>query len=241
MRKRTCMLIGLAIIALIVAAILFYPQIASLFTPPPPCERDTLTLGEVTYPIQAITKTPVALPDTLPAALMLSAQDDAPVIWLYDSRPLDLLQPGMTFVITRSSCDTATYRLQDPQSLSEAEAALILIVDGVRLPASLQEAEIMTFPTPDPSDMLLEVSLLKTQVNEDTITISIAIANYGQRVIRVMGQDITLNGAAPQSSLPALPQEVAPGASINLTITFARPPALPTVLRIFDALYDVTE
>lgn len=240
MRKTTYALVGLVIAALIAAVLLFWAPFAALFATPPPCGQDTLTLGEVTYPLQTVAAPPQSAPSTLPAALILGKNETAPTVWLFDTRPLSL-QPGSSIIITQDNCSTVTYQLQDQQTQAALNADLTLIVDGQTLYASLQEAEISAIPTPNPSDVLLETSLLETQTNAETVTIRLEIANYGQKPVSLTAQNLTLAGAAPQSSQPPLPQSLAPGVRISLVLTFARPTALPAELRIFDAIYDVSE
>lgn len=241
MKKYISVLIGVVVTVLVVAAILFRAQIATLFAAPPPCGQDTLTLNETTYLIQTVNEPPPAAPKTLPAALMLAGSDPAPVIWLYDSHTLDLPSTGLPAVITWANCNTATYLLQDPQPQPPTPTDLTLIVNGVTLHASLQTAEISAIPSPNPSDLLLEVSLLETQIDAETITFTIKIVNYGKNTVSATAQTITLGGVSPQISQPILPQEIDPGASANLTVTFARPTTLPAELKVFDAVYEVGE
>jgi hypothetical protein len=170
------------------------------------------------------------------------------------------LKPGATTIVTGVSCNTATYSLSAPlqglpdnASLLDQSTSQITIFipgetasSGTVIQGELLEETITTFNTPDASALQAEISLLETTTSSDgsTITVGISIYNYGQASITLAASDISLTpenafAIAPLNSEPALPKEIAPGATETFYLTFTRPSAPAATLKVFSAEYEL--
>jgi len=90
----------------------------------------------------------------------------------------------------------------------------------------------------DPNVIQADITFGETVVSEDgkTLQTSLTVTNTGSKPITINPTDLSLaaEGKAPLSPLsiaPALPQEIQPGDSLSLTITFPHPGSHTAVLR----------
>jgi hypothetical protein len=75
------------------------------------------------------------------------------------------------------------------------------------------------------------------------VKIPLSITNRGDQPLTLNAEDVSLRAeggaeVSPTAVEPALPQEIPPGASLTLTLTFPKPPAASAVLRILDTTFD---
>jgi hypothetical protein len=155
------------------------------------------------------------------------------------------------------NCNSSTYTLSTPQAgvpgmtslLDQSFSGITIFIqddnNGFVIRGEFIGEEIQVFDTPDPSEIQAEISLLETIPSTDkkTLKVSVSIANYGQSAITLTADEISLlaNGsaAAPLTSDPALPKEIASGATENFAFTFAYPAAPGATLKILSVEYEL--
>jgi len=170
------------------------------------------------------------------------------------------LKSGDTATVTWGNCNTTTYSLTDPQLGLPDNAALLdqstsqvtiflqpgLSTAGFVIEGELAEETIQSFNTPNPSETQAEISLIISSTSSDgkTVQVEVSILNNGTNPITLSATDVSLtpeSGAQirPESTDPALPLEIAPGATETIHITFPRPESTTAVLKIFTVEYDL--
>ena len=126
---------------------------------------------------------------------------------------------------------------------------LMLRQSGFRLslPALQRQVtptQISTLVSPEPTlvnPSQLDMLFLKSSVSPDqaTITVEIRLTNKGANPITLTNDDLSVtpeNGTSspPSAVIPALPQQIAPGASLTISISFPKPTAPSVILKILD-------
>lgn len=101
-----------------------------------------------------------------------------------------------------------------------------------------------TSVTPEPTlvnPSQLDMLFLKSSVSADqaSVTLDIKLTNKGVNPITLKNDDLSItpeNGTAapPAAVIPALPQEIAPGQSLTISVTFPNPKTPSVLLRILD-------
>ena len=101
-----------------------------------------------------------------------------------------------------------------------------------------------TSATPEPTlvnPSQLDMLFLKSSMSADgaTVTLDIKLTNKGVNPITLTDDDLSVTPeggttAPPAAVTPALPQEIAPGASVTISVTFPNPNTPSVVLKILD-------
>lgn len=237
-------------------------QLWSLLTYQPPCGPSVLSLAERNFEIKTVKAGFSALPkipqNTPNTAYWVDGTNTPYVVFLSpvaDNLSLgDILRGGEQARIVWASCDSASFILGAPRQeilnvpglLNQSVSGLAVIIQSDPaavawvIRGELVSGEIQDISTPEPEDVLAEVSLLETALSQDgsQLKVSVSIVNFGQRTIMVSSENVTLLAsgtvALPLTSEPALPREIAPGATETFTLIFVRPTASEATLRVFD-------
>jgi hypothetical protein len=147
---------------------------------------------------------------------------------------LDQSLPGITIILPWSGSTSGFVLKGTPQNIllpvtSTPDAALATLAPEAT-PEATPEETAMPVNTPDYSELLAEISLLETIPSADltTIRVGISIYNYGQLAGTLTNKDVSLTpqggtALALLHSEPALPLELAPGATRTIYLTFPRP------------------
>ena len=244
------------------------PPIPTIIVPTVDCGSPTLLLGTSTFQIQNLTAAAdgsFSVPaDTSGIAYWLEGTD-LQYIFMLSPTPENLsivstLAAGTTATATWSNCNSMRFTLSAPQPgtfgttyLPEQSSASIAIFvqngssgDGLVVNGELTEERISTINTPALSDMLAEISLLETASSPDgaSIRVGVSIQNYGALSITLSASDVSLlqddsTAVMMASSEPALPREIAPGATETIYFNFQRPVSPTAILKIFGVEYDI--
>jgi hypothetical protein len=200
------------------------------------CGAPTLTLGAVTYHIEA-------LPHGADGSISVPANIPGTAYWIDGSEPnyifalsptpqnlmaLAVLKPGDPAVVTWSNCNSTTYTLSTPEQAPQDEAAFINQLDpsalgiavlvqntpsnpGLLVKGGLAEEKLVSIPTPQPggSEVQAEVTLLDTVSSPDgkTIKVGASIMNYGQSALTLAASDVSLT---PENGAPLAPVKAEP-------------------------------
>jgi len=228
----------------------------------PACGQSVLKIGDITYEIKE-TKT------KSDGSLKISQKTPDIAYWVNqtatnyvfalsptaENLALQTMNPEQA-VLTWENCNSSTYVLTAPQAgipdmntlLDQSFSGITIFVQkdgsGFVIRGELSGEEIQSFDTPDPSAIQAEISLLETIPAADTTTIkvNVSITNNGQ-TITLTSNDVSLlihdSIAIPLNSEPALPKEIASGATETLSFTFAYPNEPGAILRVFDVEYEL--
>jgi hypothetical protein len=252
-----------------VTAFFQVPTVTPTPTPTPQCVRPTLTLGKSTYPLDVITLTPqgaLPIPSGAAGTAWWVSDTFSPFVFLLkpglDSPDLSTsLTPGDPMVVQWADCGREVFVLTNiqpgnpdaPALLAQAGPGLAVIVqpEGT-LPGYMingQRPELVNPPTPEPTApnaIMVDITFEGTGLSADqkTLQTNLTITNRGSNPITMTTDDLSLTaeGQAPLRPLsvePTLPQEVQPGASLSLTITFSNPGGNTAVLKILDITLDL--
>jgi hypothetical protein len=237
-------------------------------TPTLPCGLPTLTVGPLALEIKTIALEPDGSLPKVPkkagvAWWVLGTQPDYVFILPQVRENLDAipsLSAGAPLTITWADCGQEAFVVKavaprNPFQMEQVDqstsgATLVLPVDSTGtamvVSSGWPEAPQAVPSTRDPNAVQAEINFLETSVSPDggTLTQVIEIKNTGTSPISLSASDISLSyeGSLPQGPLstePALPAEIAPGQSLALTITFAKPPTNTAVFRILDFSADL--
>jgi hypothetical protein len=238
-------------------------------TPTPQCVRPTLTLGKSTYPLDVISLTPQGTLPTQTGAAGTAwwvADTFSPFVFLFKpaigSPDLSTsLTPGDPLVVQWADCGREVFVLTKIQSgnpdaqalLAQAGPGMAVIVqpDGTTPGYVIngQRPELVNPATPEPTvanAIMVDITFEGTGLSADqkTLQTSLTITNRGSQPITMTMDDLSLtaDGEAPLSPLsvqPALPQEIQPGGSLSLTITFPNPGGNTAVLKVLDTTVDL--
>ena len=104
------------------------------------------------------------------------------------------------------------------------------------LPATMVSPE-PTLVNPSQLDLLFLKSSVSAE--QSTVTLDIRLTNKGVNPITLTNDDLSVTpeggtASPPSDVTPALPQNIAPGASVTLSVTFPYPNAPLVVLNILD-------
>ncbi len=126
---------------------------------------------------------------------------------------------------------------------------LVLRQNGFQLPMLARQIQAISIIRPTSvtqASTLLNVSqldmlFLKGSISPDqaTVTLDIKLINKGVNPITLTNEDLSVTpegGTAtlPTTVTPALPQEIAPGARLRISVMFLNPKTPSVVLRILD-------
>jgi hypothetical protein len=246
------------------------PALINPATETPPCAGASLQLGAATWKIETIQQSAdglITVPaDTHRVAYWIKNLEMNSVFALSPTQAnLDLLanlQGGEQATITWENCNTATFILFAPQTgdpdaevfTDQSAFGLIVYIPespstlGMLVQGGLAGETITSPPTPEPSEVNAEISLLETSTsdNQQTIQVVISIVNYGSDPITLTENDISLtpNDAAPLKVTrvdPALPQEINPDETKPFTLIFPRPDTATATMKIFTVEYDLED
>jgi hypothetical protein len=245
------------------------PTITPTATATPQCVLPTLTLDETVYPLDALAITsPGVLPSPSGAAGTAWWVSDtfSPFVFLLkpglDSPDLsNSLKPGDPMVVQWADCGREVFVLTNIQPgspdaqvlLAQAGPGMAVIIqpDGT-LPGYVingQRPELINPPTPEPTApnaIMVDITFEGTGLSDDqkTLQTSLTITNRDANPLIMASNDLSLTaeGQEPLSPLsvePTLPQEIQPGGSLSLTITFPNPGGNTAVLKVLDTTVDL--
>jgi len=125
--------------------------------------------------------------------------------------------------------------LQLPMLAKQIQAISIIRPTSMILPTSVtQESTLLNVSQ-------LDMLFFKGSISPDqaTVTLDIKLINKGVNPITLTNEDLSVapeGGAAtlPTTVTPALPQEIAPGARLRISVMFLNPKTPSVVLRILD-------
>jgi hypothetical protein len=238
-------------------------------TPTPPCVRPTLSLGINTYPLEVLAQDALGAlptPPELVGAAWWVSDTFSPFVFIIKPSlaAADLqtqLEPGDPLAVQWADCGREEFALTEIQpGQPDAQALLAQTSPGivilVRPPRDAPEYVIygerpvlINPATPEPTEenaIMVDITFGETVISTDEATLqtSFTITNRGANPLSVTNNDfsLTAEGEQPLSPLsvePALPQEIAPEASLSLTITFANPGGHTAVLQVLDITLDL--
>jgi hypothetical protein len=167
------------------------------------------------------------------------------------------LKAGDLVSILDTGCAASDYVIEAPQpgevyTPSAADPTpLVIFIQGAPqghgfvLRAAPVGEEVITIATPalNSADVQVEISLLETSAPDPvTLRVRVAIYNFGAAPATLTVNAVQLlpleAGPFPASSSdPALPFEIGPGVTQELTFTFSRPKSAGAVISIFGVEY----
>ena len=232
------------------------------------CNPPTLVLGTTEYTIKTVqpgSDGSLQIPEGQPGtAYWLEGTNTNQIFGLSQTEEYqslrDALKSGTTATVTWANCNSISYVLgdtlpetQDLASLMDQSIFGITVLvqpgasaAGFAVRGEMQEATIKTFDTPEPSSIQAEVSLLGITASEDgrTIKIAVSVLNTGQVPATLSANDVSLaaeNGVSspPETSEPALPEEIRPGETQEFSFTFARPASRTATLKLLGIEYGI--
>ena len=238
-------------------------------TPTPQCVRPTLSLGTSTYPLDVINLTTEGTLPTVSGSAGTAwwvSNTFSPFVFLFTPAlgSLDLstsLTPSDPMVVQWADCGREVFVLTgiqpgspDAQSLlaQSGPGMAVIVGPGGTLPGYVingQRPELVNPPTPEPTapnaiivDITFEGTILSA--DQKALLTRLTITNRGANPIIMTTNDLSLTaeGKAPLSPLsvePTLPQEIQPGGSLSITITFSNPGGNTAVLKVLDTTVDL--
>lgn len=244
------------------------PFVATLFVPTPDCGASTLVLGSNTFQIETVQPaadgTLSIPPDKSGIAYWIDGTNSNYTFVLSpiteNINILPTLTSGTTAKATWSNCNSTTYTISTPEQGSFNPAVLPdQTVEGITvffqtdasgasfvIRGELTEEQISTFNTPVPGEVQAEISLLETTTSPDngSIRVGVSIQNYGATTFTISATDVALTqpDGTPigmLSSEPALPKEIAPGATETIYFFFYRPASPTATLKLLSVEYDL--
>jgi hypothetical protein len=264
-RNRSTLWIGLGIffLAVIAGGIILLPK---LF-PKSGCAA-TLLLGANQYKIQTIKPNSdgtLSIPNNHPDIAYWVEGTDTNYVFGLSPAANNLaletsIKSGDQATITLDNCNSTKYSLSVPQQgvpnnstlLDQSTSEITVFVQpdsstkGFVITGELRGETITSFNTPDTSQIQAEVSLLETTTSADgkTIRVGISILNNGQTPITLSTSEVSLTSenataVALETSEPALPKEIKPGATETFHFTFARPNTKTVTIKVFSAEYEL--
>jgi hypothetical protein len=241
------------------------PATQTQAVPTPPCIEPTLTLGMTTFHVKTIPNNPNAFPalpqdapdtaywvegtmvnyvfglssvgNNLALNTSLKAGDPMVINWgdcskdEYIVSAMDMLQPADLSIFDQSTGGITVY---------VQSGAANIVVRGQR-PVVRPGETALPEPT---SEFQIDVAFSEQPAADDqTVRIGLTITNRGNQAITLNNNDISLTvennpEVFPSAVEPALPQEITPGNSVQIIVTFPKPAANIAVLRIFDTTLD---
>ena len=233
--------------------------------PTPQCVEPTLTLGTANFRVESVAREANGFPEipkrknnvafwvegttinyvfglsptkeNLALNTVLKAGDPAIINWAdcskdeYVIKSVDTAQPNDLNIFDQSTGGLTVY----VQTYSSS-----VVIRGER--PIVQPAETPVVTSENATQLDIQFSDL-TPPDNQSVRIGLNITNQGTQVVTLTNNDISLtteNGPEvfPLTTEPALPQEIQPGGSLSLTVTFPKPQASSAVLRILDVTFD---
>ena len=243
-------------------------QLVRLLTPAPPtppCVNANLSIGSTSFRIETLKPKPdgsLSVPlDPASTAYWVESSATGYVFALSPAAENMVLLAGIKegdpITITWGDCSVEIFTVQAKEigqpelvDLLSASGATIFTADSATGSAIVLRSGVLPVAPGESSSteevgIQAEISFLDTTtaVDGSTITMSIEITNTGAEPIDLTAADISLTpeGATPLAPLsvePALPQQIQPGASLSLQITFPKPGGSTAVFRILDFSLD---
>jgi hypothetical protein len=233
--------------------------------PTPQCVEPTLTLGTANFRVDSITREANKFPEIPKRKNEIAFWVEGTTVnYVFGLSPTEenlsldtVLQSGDPIVISWADCSKDEYIVKSIDSVQALDADIFdqtaggitvyvqddstnLVIRGER--PSVQSAETAT---PLPADAIqIDLQILEfTQPDDQTIQFKIMLTNQGVQAITLTEDDISLmttNGpeVSPQTIEPILPQEINPGDSLPLALTFPKPQGNSAVVRIFDVAFE---
>jgi len=228
----------------------------------PPCGKSVLQIGDTTYQIKE-TRTKadgsLKISSNTPDIAYWVNQTNTNLVFALsptaENLSLQNTNPDKA-IVTWANCNSSTYTLSAPQAgVSDMNTLLDQSFSGITIFVQNEAGdfmirgefigeEIQAFDTPDPSAIQAEISLLETIPSADktTIKVNVSITNYGQN-ITLTSNDVSLlihdSISMPLGSEPALPKEIASGATETFSFTFTYPNTPGATLKVFSAEYEL--
>jgi hypothetical protein len=238
-------------------------------SPTPLCVRPTLSLGKNSYPVEVLAQDKsgsLPTPPELVGAAWWVSDTFSPFVFIIKpgiAAP-DLqtqLEPGDPLAVQWADCGREEFALTGFQSgqpdaqalLAQNSPGIVIIVQPQRNAPEYViygERPVLLNPgTPEPTQenaVMVEITFGETVISTDQATLqtSFTITNRGANPLSVTNNDLSLTaeGEQPLSPLsvePTLSQEIAPEASLSLTITFVNPGGHTAVLQVLDITLDL--
>ncbi len=233
--------------------------------PTPQCIETTLTLGTNTFHVKTVPNTPNAFP-VLPQSTADSAYwiEGTTVNYVFGLSPVGnnltlntALKAGDPMVIHWGDCSTDAYVVSsidtgqpnDLKVFDQSQGGITvyvktgasnIVIHGVH--PAIQSNETAQ-PEPTSQFQIDVVFADQPAPDPQTVKIGLTITNHGAQPLTLNNSDLSLTvenspSVAPTAVEPALPQQIDPGQSIQVSVTFPKPPAPSAVLRIFDTTVD---
>ncbi len=233
--------------------------------PTPPCIEPILTLGTTTFHVKTIPNSlngfPLIPQDTPESAYLV---EGTTINYVFGLSPTannaalnTVLKAGDPMVINWGDCSIDGYVVSsidmvqpnDPSIFEQSSGGITvyvqtgatnLVIHGAHPiiePAQTAAAE----PT---SQFQIEVAFAdQTPSDPQTVKIALTITNRGNQPITLNSTDISLTAENNQEAFPlvvepALPQQIDPGNSLQIVVTFPKPPANSALLRILNLTLD---
>lgn len=233
--------------------------------PTPQCVEPTLTLGTVNFRVDPVTREGNGFPE-IPGRKQEMAYwvEGTTVNYVFGLSPTNenmslntVLKAGDPIVISWADCSKDEYVVKSIEAAQALDASIFdqetggitvyVQNDSTNLLVRGERPVVQSLETPAPTSenaIQIDLQILEfTQPDDQTIQFKIMLTNQGAEAITLTEDDISLkteNGpeAAPTAIEPVLPQELNPGDTLPLTLTFSRPEASSAVLRIFDVTFE---
>jgi hypothetical protein len=233
--------------------------------PTPQCIEPTLTLGTSTLHVKSIPNNPNTFPlipkDTPDTAYWV---EETTINYVFGLSPIgnnlglnSSLKPGDPAVINWADCSRDEYVIHSldivqPNDLNlfdQSSGRLtvyvqtdssMLVIRGERTIAQQAETPI----TVATDEFQIDVTLSDQPATDNqTVKMGLIITNKGTQTISLSNNDISLTAenspeVFPATVEPVLPQQIDPGKSIQIIVTFPKPGASSAVLRILNLTFD---
>jgi hypothetical protein len=233
------------------------------------CVQPTLQLGAEFYALQVVTEPgdgSLSAPGGPPGTAWWISGTFSPFVFVFDPLIGSLglntqMQPGEPIIIQWADCGREEFVLTAIQPgspdtkelLAQSTPGIAVIIlptgnaEGFVLQG--QRPELVNPPTPEPTGenvILFNLTFGETTVSEDqaTLTTHLTLTNDDDQVIHLAQDDLSLTAEgqqplAPLSVEPALPQDIQPGQSLEVTVTFPNPGGQSAVLKVLDLTVDL--
>jgi hypothetical protein len=233
--------------------------------PTPQCIQPTLTLGALNYRIEPVTRPANSFPN-IPKRKKDVAYwvEDTTVNYVFALSPTkdnlalnSVLKAGDPAIISWADCSKDEYTVKSVETAQTNDLKLFdqstggltiyvqtndsaLVIHGERPLA--QPAETAAATSENTTQLNIQFSDL-TPPDDKSVKIGLEITNEGSQTITLTNQDISLtsdNNAEvfPLITEPALPQDIPPGGTLSMAVTFPKPAANSAVLRIINLTFD---
>jgi hypothetical protein len=233
--------------------------------PTPQCVEPSLTLGTLKFQVASVKRSADSFPE-IPNGKQDIAYwvEGTTVNYVFGIGPIkdnlalnSVLKVGDPIAITWADCSKDDFVVKSIESVPSGDLTLFdqskggvtvfVRSDSSNLVIRGQRPITESVETPIPTDanatqLDIQFSDL-TPPDNQTVNIGLDITNKGAQAVMLTNNDISLtteNGPQvfPSTVEPALPQEIQPGGSMTLAVTFPKPQASSAVLKILDVTLD---